>query len=472
MTRTRALQCLPVVVAFAAAGILASPMAALAADACGDAGVLGSEPTGLTDSAVNTYVGGDFLAAGSAAEVEGVLVVEGSAVFDKANGGRFNVGVVGVGAQVPPPPGSDMLVVGGDVRVGSSTILDVGAIISPAQDRGGNVVAGGTVDPLSRVEVSGAEITQAATSPTSPYQATPAALERLSAAYRAMPTTGTVAAGQFLEFRGDGVSMTQVFSVAGDALVGASPRFLDIPAGGAVIVNVLGDTVRVDTRGFFSAAGTPIAPGADPLFGALASHTLWNFADASRLDFAGSDQFLGSVLASRQGVEVTSSAHLNGRILVAGDLTMSGVGQEIHSFPFVGADELVCNPTSEPQPETVPGGEETPDPDPAPESKPDPAQEPEPATSNLPGPRDPGAGDGRADQVAAQPTAPTSSVAADLASTGVAFSIPAALAALTAALGAFAIGFTRHRAAAERGRREVWGSAPMGERRAALQLQG
>lgn len=70
---------------------------------------------------------------------------------------------------------------------------------------------------------------------------------------------------------------------------------------------------------------------------------LWNFPDASNIEFKGSGQFQGSVLAGNQSSETTVRIPgMNGRLYTTGSLTHTspadggGGGEEIHAYPFDG----------------------------------------------------------------------------------------------------------------------------------------
>ncbi|WP_286346650.1 hypothetical protein [Frondihabitans sucicola] len=77
-----------------------------------------------------------------------------------------------------PPPGSDMLVAGGDVSVGDATTLDVGHGI------GGNVVAGGTAAPLDRITTSGGSVASDAADPLGAFSGFGSVIAQRSASTR------------------------------------------------------------------------------------------------------------------------------------------------------------------------------------------------------------------------------------------------------------------------------------------------
>ncbi|MET4583825.1 choice-of-anchor A domain-containing protein/LPXTG-motif cell wall-anchored protein [Conyzicola nivalis] len=294
------------------------------------------------DSAVNVMIGGDFAARVGAAEAEGVVLVGGSATFDTTK--HYSVGVAGVGSRVAPPPGSDMLVTGGDVTVASG-MLDVGSLI------GGDIVSGGVVGPRASIETSGGTITENAADPLLPYAATLQGYRDLSTTYSAMSPNagGTVTStGWDVTFRGDGTANRQVFTVAGTDLgaLGATKTmvFDNIPAGTIVIVNVTGPTAVIGANSFVF-DGQPINPvnpvnpalPVDPLFSNFTQSLLWNFPTAVDVTLGDEDQLLGSILIPQPTSTTTVKTSTNGRFYAAGDVVMSGsplAGLEFHSYPF------------------------------------------------------------------------------------------------------------------------------------------
>jgi choice-of-anchor A domain-containing protein len=294
------------------------------------------------DSAVNVMIGGDFSAQVGAAEAEGVVLVGGSATFDTAR--HYSVGVAGVGSRVAPPPGSDMLVTGGDVAVASG-VLDVGSLI------GGDIVSGGVVTPRASVETSGGTITENVAAPLAPYAGTLQDYRDLSTTYSAMsPNAGgtVVTTGWDVTFRGDGTANRQVFTVPGTDLgaLGATKTmvFDNIPAGTIVIVNVTGPTAVIGANSFVF-GGQPINPAnpvnhslpIDPLFSNFTQSLLWNFPTAVDVTLGDEDQLLGSILIPQPASTTTVKTSTNGRFYAAGDVVMRGTplaGLEFHSYPF------------------------------------------------------------------------------------------------------------------------------------------
>ncbi|WP_411101796.1 choice-of-anchor A family protein [Streptomyces sp. cmx-4-9] len=293
------------------------------------------------DNGVNIFVGGDFRVRERVSEAEGRIVVLGD--FDQDKSGpdrRYNVGIVGAGSLVPPPPGADFLTTGGDITVapGQRLLADTGAV-RYAGTLTGTVTGTLRPDPAA----------------VAPYAGLRDRLSEASQCYARVggqprPATGTaVNEGHRTVLRGDGASRLQVFTVDADL---AGPRgaqqgivFERIPAGATILVNVLGDARTVST---YSGG----IQDTDPL-NAHRERLLWNFPDATRIDLNGTGQFQGSFLMGRQDSQTAVRLPgINGRFFTTGSLTHTsdprgGGGQEFHAYPFNG-DLPDCGPGPQP----------------------------------------------------------------------------------------------------------------------------
>jgi len=337
----------PVITTQPASAAPAPPVAAPDLPVCPAPGAVEHRNTPIgTDANVSVFVGGDYTVGANAAESEGVLAVGGTATFDKATGGIFNVGVAGVGSGVVPPPGSDMLLGGGAITSPGTTRVDVGHGI------GGNVVSGADVTPIGRFETNGGTISSDQADPLGPFADYGSTITAKSAQYAALAPTGT-STSQYSQvtFAGDGTSATQVFTIPGNRLgqvtAATSVRFTDVPAGARVIVNVTGSTANVFTAGFFTGTDPTQITFGDDRFVQVATHTLWNFPQATSLTVGVSDQFLGSILVPRTDSTTRITSSTNGRVLVNGDMSFIGEGNEAHSFPFPD-DDFECKPVVDP----------------------------------------------------------------------------------------------------------------------------
>lgn len=302
-----------------------------------------------SDDNVAVYAGGDLLTSDGAAEAEGLVVVAGDAAFDSAAPGTFNVGWVGVGSGVAPTPGAVMLAVGGDLTVGAQTILDVGAnaVDAEAGLRGGSVHVGGVSLPDyeadgSRYRLNTGSLThEMGSAALTPWAAWGPLLTSQSADFSASATTGTsTVAGAFLTFAGDGTSARQVFRVPVAVLTGGGSApaidFTGIPDGASVVIDVTGGGDVEWAPNYFADDGVRADDLASPIFGEVATRTLWNFGGAASVHLAGTSQVLGSILVPASGPATTLrvTASSNGRLYTNGSIVMDGDGNEHHNYPW------------------------------------------------------------------------------------------------------------------------------------------
>jgi choice-of-anchor A domain-containing protein len=339
------------------AGVLfATPAAAQQASTCPDVGggpAIGEIPA-FTDGNVAIFAGGSFTATGQAAEAEGLMVVMGTATFDRPTGGTFNVGTVGAGSQIAPPPGTDMLVTGGGVVVGPNNTLSVGAL-SVGQDGtllGGNINTAGSVvvQPGGSVETSNGSIVENNPQASAPFAGFGASLTSASGQFSALPDTGSTAVSfGTATFTGNGTSNPQVFTISAAQLATAQAFVFNgiptNPTGGwvPIIVNVTGAGPATMLQNFMSINGTRV----DDLgvnMGNAARSLLWNFTSASDVTIAGTSQNIGSLLVPQAGGTLTVNASTNGRVYTNGNIVMSGSGNEMHNYPWNGDARFDCGP--------------------------------------------------------------------------------------------------------------------------------
>ncbi|WP_407316438.1 choice-of-anchor A family protein [Isoptericola halotolerans] len=315
--------------------------AAVPADRCaaeGEMPGMGGAPT-FTDGNVAVYAGGDYLATGTAAESEGLLLVRGDATFAKDAGGVFNVGAVGAGSGIVPAPGETMLAVGGNVTVADDTEVHVGAYI----DDGGAVRVGGTLTPGGGVDTFGGIVEEGlgAESAMAPYAGFQSTIADVSADLAGAGTTGTAArSGQQVTFTGSGGTDLETVEISAADLNGVTEVYVEgIDEGAAVAITVTGGPVDLAPT-YFMIDGERVDDFASPGYGNAASQLLWNLADAEQVTIGGTSQFMGTILAPAADTEITAST--NGRVYVGGDLTTSGTGNEQHNYPWIGAPETSC----------------------------------------------------------------------------------------------------------------------------------
>lgn len=294
------------------------------------------------DNGINIFVGGDFRVRERASEAEGRVVVLGDFDQDKADGAdsRYNVGIVGAGSLVPPPPGADFLTTGGDITVaaGERLLADTG-VVRYAGTLRGTVTGTPRRDPAAVTRYAGLRDRLSAASQC---------YARVGGSLR--PATGTVTnSGYQTTFTGDGTSRLQVFHVDADLTGGRGAQqgvvFERIPAGATILVNVLGADRTINTySGGIS--------DTDPL-NAYRDRLLWNFPDATAIALNGTGQFQGSFLMGQQTSRTSVRLPgINGRFFTTGSVTHGGEpggggGQEFHSYPFNG-DLPDCGDTPPP----------------------------------------------------------------------------------------------------------------------------
>lgn len=292
-------------------------------------------PPLFTDNAVSVYVGGDFTANENAAESEGLLVVHGDASFERA--GIFNVGIVGAGSGSAPTPGSTMLAVGGNLTIGPSSTVDVGA----GATGGGAVHAGGGIEDESRLVTNGAGATEnmglgPALDPYDPG-VFPGEMDTVSGELAALSVNGATAASDgtviFTAGPDDPAhSGLQVFTIDAATLNGKTAvQFNGIPDGDSIVVNVTGGPVTFSPQDF-TADGVRVDAFGFPGFSAFASSLMWNFTGDTDVSIGQNGQFMGSIMGP--GINLTATTSTNGRILVGGDYTMGGAGTEHHNYPW------------------------------------------------------------------------------------------------------------------------------------------
>ncbi|UGS26431.1 choice-of-anchor A family protein [Microbacterium resistens] len=334
------------IMTFGAFGSLTPAQAAAASCPTGEIGSPGTGNEIFTDNNVAVYAGGDLVTGSGAAEIEGLVVVHGDATFQRQPAGAFNVGTVGVGSGVVPGVGETMLAVGGDLRVESGiTTFFVGAPVPGFPDGGGDVRVGGAADPThpdGRYDLNGGEFRSGlGAAALDGYAHFGDAISSASAAYAAEATTGSARSEWgTATFVGTGAAREVFIISAADLGAAGAVAFEKIADDATVIVNVTGDAA-VWSPNYFSDDGVRVdgVGGAVNGFGRVATRTMWNFADATRVEIGGSSQVLGSIMVPHAHADaatptISTTAHLNGRVYTNGTIRMEGSGTEIHNYPF------------------------------------------------------------------------------------------------------------------------------------------
>ncbi len=341
-------------------------------------------PFNGSDASLSVYVGGDYRVRQNAAEVEGKIAIVGNLDINKANGGAFNMGVVGVGSMVTPPNASDHVTVGGSVTIDGSQPLPsrlfIGGtdfFVQPPKALWGNLKYGTTLTGLYDITPDG----QAIQDPTAidAFSNLTPVIEDHSSCMAQQTATGTVVDdGTTVTFTGDGTSARQVFNYGQNIGTDGGIRKIDfagIPAGATVIVNMTGSNVVVNTS---SGTGNN-----DDELTALRPNLMWNFPTATSIEVKGTAQWQGSIMAGNPAsTTILSNPGTNGRVYLAGSLQQEGsAGTEVHNYPFNG-DLPVCGESPSPSPS--PSDSTSPSPSPSPSDSTSPS--PSPSNSESPSP--------------------------------------------------------------------------------------
>ncbi|WP_282205614.1 choice-of-anchor A family protein [Kitasatospora fiedleri] len=355
-------------------------------------------PFNGADASLNIYVGGNYLVRQNAAEAEGKIAVVGNLDINKAMGGAFNMGVVGVGSMVTPPNATDHVTVGGSVAMDASQAnpsrLFIGGtdfFVQPPKALWGNLKYGTTLTGAYDITPDGQAIRDPAA--IDEFRGLTPVIEDHSACMARQTATGTVVDdGATVTFTGDGTSARQVFDYGQNIGTDGGRRslvFAGIPAGATVIVNMTGSDVTVNTNSGTGAADDPLT--------VLRPNLMWNFPTATSVTVTGDAQWQGSIMAGNPASTTTlSNPGTNGRVYLAGNLLQQGsAGTEIHNYPFDG-DLPVCgespspspSPTdsTSPSPSPSPSDSTSPTPSPSPSDSESPSPSPSPSTSTSPAP--------------------------------------------------------------------------------------
>ncbi|MFJ5923908.1 choice-of-anchor A family protein [Kitasatospora sp. NPDC092948] len=348
-----------------------------------------SGPAAGTDDTINIFVGGNYTVEGRAAEAEGKIVTVKDLTVNKDGGGLFNMGVVGVGSQVAPPPGTDHVTVGGAVDVLTGNRVQLGGG-DPA--RWGNLAYGTTESGI--LEFSGPGAARQDPAAIEPFLGLTTVIESDSTCMAEQTATGELTVdGNLYTFTGDGLSMRQIFNVdrnIGSDTAAADIVFANVPPGATVIVNMIGpDPVLIRTNTGTGFPGDQLTD-MQPLL-------MWNFPTSADATISGGAQFQGSVMAGNPAGTVTlSNPGTNGRVYLAGNLLQTGTaGTEIHAYPFDG-DLPTCrqspspspseSESPSPSPSVSPSESESPSPSPSETESPEPSESVEPTHGERPEP--------------------------------------------------------------------------------------
>lgn len=306
------------------------------------------------DNAYNVFIGGNLTIGGGAAEMEGKIFVYGNMTLNKTNNGTYNMGYAGVGTGVLPDALTDWVTVGGNISVPShngttdGTRFIIGGTSLGAQDIRGRLRYKGTLTPPldgtfpDPIDVpNNSQVINDPGLNLAPFDATFATLATKSSCWGALTSSTN---GQFLvdsapdqyRFRStNGAGGLYVFNVTVDLDRGFQVPivFENFPDTATILINLnkagTGDTITINANDVLG------------LSDVLRERILWNFPDATTVNFIGNAPFYGSVLIpSRMSTANVSMSGMNGRFIVGGNLNHTGGGAEFHNYPFRG--ELPC----------------------------------------------------------------------------------------------------------------------------------
>lgn len=285
------------------------------------------------DNGYGIYTGGNFTIT-NGAESEGRHYISGDLIMNKA--GLFNMVEVGVGACVVPvnsnaAGGVPHVIVGGNLQRNAGN-LSVGqpSLVS-------NVVVAGAVTGAGALTTSGV-VTAGATIPPPPESF--ASLATKSTFWATQSANGTVVDDGFggVTLNGDNTSALQVFNITvpGTGVWGPSfgnvVSFRNIPANATVLINVpAAGALRLNTSDFTDTANV----GGFGFSSDLNRRILWNFPNASFVEFAGGAQWRGSALVANGNAKLNLPG-FNGRMIVKGNLEQNCAGCEFHNYDFKG----------------------------------------------------------------------------------------------------------------------------------------
>lgn len=277
------------------------------------------------DEAFTGIVLGTFtIPAGGGAECEGRLAIGGS--FLPARG--FSVGISGGGTFVVGPANNFANLIVRNLATGTNSPF-VGTVATLGTTVTGLVRVGGASSGITYdMGVLSDNVGMTPSDLGIDFDALFASLQAKSACWSGLTATGTlvdeVNDGNGWVLVGDNSSNPQVFTLGPSDLnvPNQELNFRNIPAGATVLINVSGTSPIVGM-----ARINADVTGSPTLF-----NVLFNLHQATGASTP--TEVNGSVLIPSG--DLTLGASINGRLLVGGDVTFSGSGQELHNYPFTG----------------------------------------------------------------------------------------------------------------------------------------
>jgi len=282
------------------------------------------------DDSVAVFAGGNFYGK-VGAEVEGVVVTLGDLSVEWA--GPTNFVSVGEGTHILPNPGTDCIIVGGDI----STQPNIQAF-NQAEWMDCNIVYKGGASNIDGWKIQGQKIHDPAYD-MSLYKKMKYVLGKKSQFWKTLPPTGHLedywGRTDFICSDSDPVQVFNIYPDERDWLDKPhSYKFSDECGDKTILINVLGsEPVKVNAVDLYYQGKFGYKAGGFPT--CMTESILWNFPDASDVEIGNgkSSEFQGSLLVSGN-LKLGTSGH-SGRTMVLGDITHDGgAGSEFHSYQF------------------------------------------------------------------------------------------------------------------------------------------
>jgi hypothetical protein len=175
---------------------------------------------------------------------------------------------------------------------------------------------------------------------------------------------GSISNGMTIDGNGD----LNVIAISGDlSMAGQNNLTLHGGSSDVFVINVAGNVT-------FSGGASLVLDG-----GVVASNVLINnYGSGSAVTLSGQSSVGATILANQRGISVTGGASLQGSIVSAGQIKVSGNGQVIQSQAFCSPAGIIVIPPPAPSPSPTPDPTPTPDPIPAPTPTPTPTPSPSP----------------------------------------------------------------------------------------------
>ncbi len=296
------------------------------------------------DEAVSILVGGDFIAR-NGAEAEGLIVILNDLIVE-GTAGTYNMASVGAGACVVPPNGTDAVIVGGDMNIGTGGSVRISELNIPVTTGnlriGGALANNGTLNGSPNVTVFEPNDATALSKTASFTTILDTQKSNSTSCYAVETPNGTTSGNAIF----DGVNQTNLVVFERNTDITGPIRYQNIPASATVLINMTGSgTVTVNSNSHMNSAGVSAGFGAG--FGDLRQRILWNFPNATEVVLSGSAQFEGSILIPNGNLTM-SVPGLNGRIIVGGNITHDLGGSEFHNYDFIGNDLPTCSSSTTP----------------------------------------------------------------------------------------------------------------------------